>query len=74
MDKDRAKFGWPPVSDIVAVTKPKRKAQNPLKFPGLPETGKLISAVSGPKFAILWGHVEEILLFNKFFSDCQYMP
>jgi len=27
---------------------------------------KPISAV-GPKFTILWGHVEEILLFNKFF-------
>jgi len=20
------------------------------------------------------GHVEEVLLFNKFFSDCWYMP
>jgi len=29
---------------------------------------------SGPKFTILWGHVEEILLLNKFFSDCRYMP
>ena len=26
-----------------------------------------ISAVSGPKFTILWGHVGEILLLNKFF-------
>ena len=26
-----------------------------------------ISAVSGLKFTILWGHMEEILLFNKFF-------
>jgi len=26
-----------------------------------------ISAASGPKFTILWGHVEEILLLNKFF-------
>jgi len=22
----------------------------------------------------LWGHVGEILLLNKFFSDCRYMP
>ena len=29
---------------------------------------------SGPKFTILWGHVEEILLLNKFFSDCRYVP
>ena len=26
-----------------------------------------ISAVSGPKFTILRGHVEDILLLNKFF-------
>ena len=36
--------------------------------------GLQISAASGPKFTILWGHVEEILLLNKFFSDCRYMP
>ena len=33
-----------------------------------------ISVASGPKFTILCGHVEEILLLNKFFSDCRYMP
>jgi len=22
----------------------------------------------------LWGHVEDILLLNKFFSDCRYVP
>jgi len=26
-----------------------------------------ISAASGPKFTILWGHLEEILLLKKFF-------
>jgi len=45
-----------------------------LKFPGVPQTRQQISAVSRPKFTILSGHVEEILLFNKFFSDCRYMP
>ena len=30
-------------------------------------TIKPISAVSGPKFTILSGHVEEVLLLNKFF-------
>ena len=29
------------------------KTRNPLKFAGVPETGTPISAVSGPKFAIL---------------------
>jgi len=50
------------------------KTRNPLKLPGLPETNERISAASGPKFTILWGHVGEVLLLNKFFSDCRYMP
>jgi len=33
-----------------------------------------LSRASRPKFAILRVHVEEVLLFNKFFSDCQYVP
>jgi len=28
----------------------------------------------GPKFTVLWGRVEEVLLLNKFFSDFRYMP
>jgi len=43
------------------------KTRNPLKFAGLPQTRQQISAVSRPKFTILSGHVEEVLLFNKFF-------
>ena len=43
------------------------KMRNPLKLPGVPQTNETISAASGPKFTILWGHVEEILLLNKFF-------
>jgi len=50
------------------------KTQNPLKCARVPQTPEPISAVSGPTFAILRGHVEEILLFNKFFSDCRYVP
>jgi len=38
------------------------KTQKPFKL----ATGP-ISAASGPKFTILWGHLEEILLLNKFF-------
>jgi len=33
-----------------------------------------ISAVSGPKFTILLGHVENILVLNNYFSDCRYVP
>jgi len=43
------------------------KMRNPLKFAGVPQTPEPISAASGPQFAILWEHWEEILLFNKFF-------
>jgi len=50
------------------------KTQNPLEFAGVPQINETISAASGPKFTILCRHVEEILLLNKFFSDCQYMP
>jgi len=37
------------------------KTRNALKFPEVPQIRQLISAVSGPKFVILWGHVKEIL-------------
>ena len=38
------------------------KTRNPLKFGGVPQICQQISAVSGPKFTILWGHLEDILL------------
>ena len=44
------------------------KTRNPFKFAGVPQT-QPTSAISGPKFTILRGHVEETLLFNKFFSQ-----
>ena len=43
------------------------KTQNLLKFVGVPQTRQQISAVSRPKFTILWKHLEDILLLNKFF-------
>jgi len=49
------------------------KTRNPFKFGGVPQTGKPISAAIGPKFTILGGHVEDILLLN-IFSDCRYVP
>ena len=50
------------------------KTRNPLKFAGVPQTTGWISAVSRPKFTILWGHVEDMSLLNKFFSNCRYVP
>jgi len=43
------------------------KTRNSLKFAGVPQTTGSISAASGSKFTILWGHLEDILLLNKFF-------
>jgi len=43
------------------------KTRNPLKLAGVPQTRHQISAVSEPKFTILWGHLEKMLLFNSFF-------
>ena len=40
------------------------KTRNPLKFAGVAQTRQQVSAVSGPTFSILWGYVDEILLFN----------
>jgi len=74
MAEHSANFGWLPLSDVAAVTKLKREPRWNLL--GVPQTRQQISAINRPKLRILWrhwGHIEEILLFNKFFSDCQYV-
>jgi len=43
------------------------KTRNPLKLAGVPQTTGPMSAVSGPMFTILWVHLEDKLLLNKFF-------
>ena len=44
------------------------KTRNPLKYARVLQTTGSISAVSRPKFTILWDHVEDIqLLLNRFF-------
>jgi len=43
------------------------KTRNQLKFGGVPQTNETISAASGPKFTILWRHLEDILLLKFFF-------
>ena len=43
------------------------KTRKPLKVAGVPQTPETISAASGPKFTILWAHVEETLTLNNFF-------
>jgi len=53
-----AKFGWRSNA---------AKTRNLLKFDGVPQTRQPISAVSGPMFTILRGHLEDIMLLNTFF-------
>ena len=36
------------------------KTRNQLKFGGVPQTNETTSAARGPKFAMLWGHLEDI--------------
>jgi len=43
------------------------KTRNPMKYARVPQTRQQILAVSRPKFTVLSGHVEKVLLFNKFF-------
>jgi len=50
------------------------KTRNPLKFARVPQYRQQFSAVIGPNFTILRGHVEEVLMFNKLFSDWRCMP
>jgi len=70
-----AKHRWRPLFNAAKMPcSNAAKTRNPLKSEGVTQTTGWISAVSRPKFTILWGHVEDISLDNKFFSDCRYMP
>ena len=77
-----AEYRWRPLFNAAVWLTPSTrvpcsnaaKTRNPLKFAWVPQIRQQISAVSGPKFTILSGHVEEVLLFYKFFSDCRCMP
>ena len=43
------------------------KTRNPLKFAGVPQTRQQVSAVSGPKFTILYGHMGRYCCLTSFF-------
>ena len=81
-DGSPAEYRWRPLFNAAVWLAPTTrvpcsnaaKTPNTLKLPGVLQTNERISAASGPKFTILWGHVEEILLLNKFFSNCRYTP
>ena len=75
LDGRPAEYRWRPLFNAAVSLMPTTrvpcsntaKMRNSLKFAGVPQTGKPISAASGPKFTTLSAHVEEVLLFNKFF-------
>ena len=70
-----AEYRWRPVFNAaVWLCSIAAKTRNPLKLAGVPQTNETISAASGPKFTILLRHVGEILLLNKFLSDCRHVP
>jgi len=70
-----AYYRWHPLFNAAVLLTPTTRApcsnaakmRNPLKFAGVPQTRQQISAVSRPKFTTLSGHVEEVLMFSKFF-------
>jgi len=70
-----AEYRWSPLFNAAVWLTPTTrvpcsnaaKTRKPLKFAGVLQTNETISLASGPKFAILWGRVEEVLLFNKLF-------
>jgi len=74
-DGHPAEYRWRPLFDATVWLTPTTglqcsnaaKMRNPSKLAGVPQTTEPISAATGPKVTILWGHVEEILLLNKFF-------
>ena len=81
-DGRSAEYRWRPLFNAAVWLTPTTRVpcsnaattRNSLKLPGVPQTNETISAASRPKFTILCGRLEEILLLNKFFSDCRYVP
>jgi len=61
-----AEYTWRPLFNAAKFGSNSAKTRNPLKFALVPQTCQQISAFSTPKFTILSGH-EEVLLLNKFF-------
>ena len=60
-----AKFGWHPLLECCAVTLPRRESSWNLQ--GVPQTRQQISAFRRRKFTILWRHVGDVWVFNRFF-------
>jgi len=69
--KHRAKFGWPPVSDVAAVTKPRREIRwNLLGCPKLANRSQPLLNRSSPYCEVTWRRYCCLISF----SDCRYVP
>jgi len=70
--KHRAKFGWPVVSDVAAVTKARCKTcWNFLGCPKLVNRSQPLVGWSSPYCEDMW---RRCCCLTGFFSDCRYMP
>ena len=70
--KHRAKFGWLPVNDVAAVTKPRRETRwNLLGCPKLANRSQPFPLVGRPKLP--WDMWRRYCCLTSFF-DCWYMP
>jgi len=66
-----AKFGWPPVNDVAAVTKSRRETPwNLLACPKRANWSQPLVSRSSPYCEDIWRR----LLFKNFYSDRRYMP
>ena len=70
--KHPAKFGWPPLSDVGAVTKWRRETGwNLLGCPKLPNRSQPLVGRSSPCYEDMW---RRYCCLTSFFSDCRYVP
>ena len=70
----RAKFrcGWPPVSDVAAVTKARREThQNLQGWPKLANRSQPLVGLSSPYYGDMW---RTYCCLTSFFPDCRYVP
>jgi len=68
--KHRAKFCWPPMSDVAAATKPRRESRwNLLGCPKLPNRSQPLVDRSSPYCEDMWRRYCCLT-----FSDCRYVP
>ena len=69
--KHHAKSGWPPFSDVAAVTKPRRETRwNLLGCPKLANRSQPLVGRRSPYCEDIWKRY----CYLTSFSDCRYMP